>query len=183
MKIRIIEKGFEGFTGDFGSIPFKNGVSTREVTYWEAQRLANIIQVETLEGENPSSSQLVLDNACLRANIDLVQDLNTGEISAPERSHKYTREELEAIFDQKGIAGLRAVAEPFKVKSTTGAVLIDKILAAQDGLEKSEPFEEEKMVGGIADAEKAATAAFGDGKPETTIPLPEGVKIEVKKRG
>lgn len=42
-----------------------------------------------------------------------------------------TREELEAIADKEGIAGLRAIGDPMGVKDTAIASLIEKILAKQ----------------------------------------------------
>lgn len=44
-----------------------------------------------------------------------------------------TREELEAIADEKGISGLREIGNELGVKSNSIEDLIGKILAAQKG--------------------------------------------------
>lgn len=43
----------------------------------------------------------------------------------------YTKEELEAVADEKGIAGLREIADPMGVKNTSIVGLINEILQAQ----------------------------------------------------
>lgn len=50
--------------------------------------------------------------------------------NAVDSQPAYTNAELEAIADSKGISGLREIAEPHGVKSTSIKGLIDSILAA-----------------------------------------------------
>lgn len=48
---------------------------------------------------------------------------------ANAKTSKYSREDLEAIADTKGIAGLRAIADEFGVKGRSVSDLIEAILA------------------------------------------------------
>ena len=134
MKLKIIETGWAGFTGNFGGVEFVDGVS-EEVTSLQAQRLANLVQIETLEGKNPSSSQIALDSACVpmsesMPSANIVGDMG-GEATAA--GAKYTREQLEQIADAKGIEGIRAIAEKMNLKGKSIAGLIESILAQQAG--------------------------------------------------
>lgn len=150
MKIRMIEDAYKSFTGDFGPVSFVDGVS-REVTFLEAQRIGNLVQVENIEdGTNPSSSQLYLNVQAVPMDVALTINSTTGvlAVEAP-KPKQWTREELEAIADKGGIAGLRQVSEPMGVKDVSIVKLIDKILDAQDAAasEKSAaPVEETALV-------------------------------------
>ena len=65
---------------------------------------------------------------------DLEKSLGDDEdedTSGDEEIESYTKEQLEAIADEKGIAGLREIGDANKVKSNSIESLIEKILHAQ----------------------------------------------------
>jgi hypothetical protein len=131
MKIRIIQEGSKLFTGDFGPVPFIDGVSTRDVSPLEATMLAGLIAVETMEDtpRNPSMSQQIIDSHCV--SMDEGMDLNSLHIIQPPKK-LYTRGELEAIADKDGIEGLRGIGVDLGVKGNSIVKLIGFILHAQE---------------------------------------------------
>lgn len=132
MKLRIIEPGWTNFTGDLGGVPFENCVSTRDVTRREAFSLSNSIRVETLEGKNPSSSQEALD--ALSIPMGVAELVVSAEVEAPKPEPTgYTRAQLEAVADSKGIEGLREIGRTVGVSSKSINGLIDLIINAQGG--------------------------------------------------
>lgn len=139
MKLRIVEPGWEGFTGNFGGVEFVDGLSVdSDVSAREAGRVASTIRIETEDGKNPSVSQLILDMAAMPMSQDMVRDANTGSFNsdappAPDRK-RYTQDELMLIADTKGINGLREIGAEYDVRDTSIVKLIDKILIAQDAI-------------------------------------------------
>lgn len=126
MKIKFTQPGYELFTGAFGDVEFVDGVSVDDVTDRQAQRIANLVQVETLDGKNPSSSQMYLDHK----GLDLDERMKEVTV-APEavKGKKYTREELEGVADTGGIEALRKISDPMGLKSRSIAALVEQILA------------------------------------------------------
>ena len=61
-----------------------------------------------------------------------IEDLDVADEDGAEEVKVYTREELEALADEQGIAGLRAVGEARNVRSNSIDSLINKILKAQE---------------------------------------------------
>jgi hypothetical protein len=146
MKVRLIQAAWETFTGNFGGIPFENGVSVNTVTKQEASRVANIVKCELLDGSNPSSSQAAIDSKCTPMTIE------RGP-APPPKPVTYTRDMLEQIAGEKGIKGLRAVGDGLGVKASGIADLITAILKAQaPAPAETEPVKSE------APAETAAAA-------------------------
>lgn len=129
LKLKITERGWAGFTGDFGPVSFVDGVSVREVTEIEAFRLSNLIQIETLEGVNPSSSQQNLDSQSLLMASGM--DHKAIEEAVKRTVHVYSRTDLESIAEQDGIGGLRTIATPMGISGRSINALIDAILAYQ----------------------------------------------------
>ena len=146
MKVKIIQKGWEGYNGTFGAAVFKDGVA--EVpSRAEALRigsLVRLVQVETdgTEGGAVSPAQEILNTKGLSAQVvesrraEAVEDEQTETAEDEDSSDvketrpTYSREQLEAIADEKGIAGIREIAAPLDVKGTSIAGLIGDILAA-----------------------------------------------------
>lgn len=141
MKIQLIEEGWENFTGDFGPIPFVNGISVDDVPPINAERLANLVKVRTIDGSNPSVAQRVLESGTMEMNGEMVFNFAEGTVdgsmSAPQEAPAvdtgWKRETLEAIADDEGIAGLRKISDPMGIKGTSIASLISAILEAQSG--------------------------------------------------
>lgn len=140
-KLRLLEPGWEKFTGDFGPVRFVDGVSVDEVNPLDAQRLSNLVRLERLDGTNPSTSQLVIDSQTIKMDGALVRDVRSGEFNnlTPDApTIRYTEEQLVEIADTKGIKGLREIADPMGLKSTSIATLIQEILKVQGGTPKPE---------------------------------------------
>jgi hypothetical protein len=136
-KIRIIEPGWETYTGDLGATTFDNGVSTHVVNQTDAQRLANNIRVETLVGVNPSTSQLVIDIQNTPMDENMAADVFIDRGIVPDKTYLviYTRAQLEEMADNYGIAGVRIVADPLGVKSKSIVALIEGVLQRQAELQ------------------------------------------------
>ena len=143
MKIKLVEPGWENLTGQFGAYEFVDGVSVDDIPKSEASYLANLVRIETVEdgveGKNPSSTQLLLDTQAQPAET---KDLTTGEEQAAidekaraelgaKLAKVYTLEELQAVADAEGIAGLRAIAEPLGLKANSITALIEKVMQFQ----------------------------------------------------
>lgn len=140
MKLRITQKGWAGFTGHYGIVEFKDGVSIDHVSPIIAQRLAALIAVETVPEDgsaptNPSITQVILDGAKKPADPKaeppkLTTDAGVGVHERGKEGKPYTRAELEKIASEKGINGLRDLAEPAGIKGTKIVALIEAILKA-----------------------------------------------------
>jgi hypothetical protein len=127
MKLKIIQAGWANYTGMLCGAQFNEGVCD-EATKRQAAQIANIIQVETDEGKNPSDTQAVIDSQTTAMSIP---EPVAPPPAAPKITTIYSKEELEKIADEKGIDGLRAVA-PEGVKSKSIVKLIQAILDAQN---------------------------------------------------
>jgi hypothetical protein len=139
-RIRIIESGWEGFTGDFGVTAFVAGVSVDLVPWIEQQRLGGLLRIESAESDEIEaqlgpSAELVRGRA-LAADDERVAAVNTGVAGVNGEMRlaieRFTREDLEDIADRKGINGLRDVAKAWGVKGRSIAELIHEILEAQE---------------------------------------------------
>lgn len=149
MKLRLTQAGFETYTGQMGVVFFKDGLSETDVLPIDAIRIAAAVGAEWEDGSAANVGEMYLNSMHNPAHVG--NDINTlsmpvegAEQAAPaqettegktdetpaQASH-FTREELEAIADEKGIAGLREVAEPLKVKGTSIVALMDAIIKAQ----------------------------------------------------
>lgn len=139
MKIRIIEKGWAGYTGDLGAFAFVDSVSVQDIGQADAAYLAGIVSIENIEtGKSPSVTQLMVDSIDRSVPVE-----KRSEATAPAIGPKHTKDELEAIADSLGIKGIREIAEPLGLKGNSISELIDKvltteaILASQDALTAS----------------------------------------------
>jgi len=143
-KVKITEPGWETFTGNFGGVEFVNGASEREITEFEMARIAGSVRVVDI-----ATGKQLNDAATLSENIGTVleprdeaskispkafEDLQKPADAAPAApgvAKTYTNDELLAIADKNGIAGLRDIAAPLNVKGRAIPELIENILAAQ----------------------------------------------------
>jgi hypothetical protein len=136
MRIKIIQPGWENYTGPLGLATFVNGVA-ENVSPRGAAMVANVILVETDEGTNPSDSQRALDSQATPMGIP--EPVSPGPAApAAEPRPIYTREQLEQTADKRGIEGLRELAKPYGVKSSSIVKLIQAILDAQNGIKEHE---------------------------------------------
>ena len=130
MKLKIVQPTWENFTGEFGGIEFVDGVSVDDVSKVQATRVANQILIETLEGDNPSSSQVALNERSMS------MDSNAGGeaqsvVTSQFVKKQWTQGELEALAEAKGIAAVREISDPLSLKSNSVVKLIALILSAQ----------------------------------------------------
>ncbi|PLC44558.1 hypothetical protein C0Q88_07715 [Ralstonia pickettii] len=141
MKVRLTQPGFETYTGQMGVIFFQDGLSTEDVLPIDAIRLCAVFGAEWEDGTPANIAQRLLDEADTPA-----QDVNgaaeaaaaqpateapAGEplaTSTEQPAKTYTEEELAAIADKDGIAGLRAISDGLGVKGNSIRGLIDAIL-------------------------------------------------------
>lgn len=160
MQIRLTDPGFAGFTGYFGNIKFEDGVS-EHISSVEAERLGCIVACETLDGENPSATQRMVDVRTKDLNEFLgtaheVSDLSAqteqvesqaGEqvaaqtesvnSSAAKPGFEFTREGLEALADAQGIAGLRNLGSQHGIKGRSIVEIIDELMALKEAAEST----------------------------------------------
>jgi hypothetical protein len=193
MKLKVIEPGWAGFSGNFGGVDFVDGVSVRDVTELEALRLSNLIRIETEEGTNPSSSQQVIDRQCIP--MDKGMEIRGEKLpeGADPNSKIWTRTELQNIADAHGIKGLREISEPMGVKHTAISGLIDAIMAKQTPPPVVEPksaVESEAPQAETSEPESDAQGLYGSSVQPSqfeiggkTVPLGDIVRAAFEKSG
>ena len=156
-KIKIVEPGWEGYTGILGTLVFEDGVSVEPVSQREKDVFSVTIRIAevTDTGEarvysandnlrtvaalamEPQAPKLFVAPKPAPAPTPEATDTSPLPIAAPSAPAKtYTLAELEAIADDKGIKGLREIGAPLGAKNTSITKLIDEILAAQAKLAK-----------------------------------------------
>lgn len=123
MKLKLIQQGYEGLTGYLGVTEFKDGVSVNDVHPREATVIGMSIKAEWEDGSDPNPAQNLLNSMNVEAGT--VKEPVPEAPAAPA----YSKAELEVIADEKGIKGLRAIAEPLGIKGTSITELISEILA------------------------------------------------------
>lgn len=185
MKIRITDPGFANMTGLLGQVEFVDGVSVDEVSKAEAARLGTILAIEELDtGINPSTTQMMVDlhhknleelgikEAGLRkvvpgelqASPEVVDQAsvttpqNPAGIVRSELTYDFTEDDLAAIADKQGIAGLRAFADQYKVNDKSVAGLIKKLLALKAEYAKPAQVEPVEEAPELTDEQKAKLA-------------------------
>lgn len=167
MKVKIIEKGYAGFTGHLGRIDFEDSVSVGEIDMREALMLGGYVRLvevdeagnelgpvshaaELARTRNLSTSVVIpLDRGdpnepspdAAEQNGQKVETapdpMPVPELTPEEAARVWTRDELEAVADKDGIKGLRDIATPMGVRNTSIPGLIDEILAAQTKNQKA----------------------------------------------
>lgn len=151
-RIRIVEPGWDRYTGILGAVEFKDGVSVEPVAKHEINRIGAALRIEGVEsGEQENSGVDILRSWSNRAKVENLPRASEKADETPEKTekdgeseqkadekpaHVWTEEELAAIADEKGIAGLREIAEPMGVKGRAIAELIREILNKQAGRTK-----------------------------------------------
>ena len=125
MKIKIVGAGWAGYTGHFGTIEFKDGVSVEDVSPIEAQRLGAVVQIETLEGVNPSVAQRIIDSRS--EFMEIATTPRTPEVVPEKKPMPYSAKELEEIADKGGIKALREIADQYGVKGRGISELIREL--------------------------------------------------------
>lgn len=137
-RLRLIEAGWEGFSDFFGTVQFKDGVSVEPVAWVEQQRLGGMIRMVSAEdGENDAGVGPAEDLTRGRDRLHTPELVDAGKTIIQANGvitvagALMTRQELEAVADAKGLAGLRDVAKPWGVTDRSVIGLINAILRAQ----------------------------------------------------
>lgn len=148
MKIKLVEKGYEAYTGDYCNVPFFKGVSTREVLQIEADRVGSFIRAVTVtttaQGDIEKCSgagQVMLDASTTRMTkvnalsvAEEEEEKGDSEIEIPKAPDRYyTSDELALVADSDGIKGLREIAEFYEgIGGRSVRELVERILRAQN---------------------------------------------------
>ena len=157
VSVFIKAAGWEGYTGPLGTYLFKDGKSTGKIPVRAALRIGSSIECYDEQGrrlhpstyvihESPSSIEAksvnypVGDKPEISAYVPETKTVETTaaidttptkEIVDGKVRDIYTRAQLEAIADKKGIDGLRTIADSKGVKGKSVVELIDRIIGAQ----------------------------------------------------
>lgn len=145
--LKLIQRNYVGYTGQIGRWDFVDGVSVERIPPVERVRIAANFHVIEIDDEgndlgSPSPSQAVVANHRTRLELrqplprqteEEKQDENVRAVmGAEDRRVLLTREALEKVVEESGIAGLREVAALWNVKSKSIPVLLQMVLDAQD---------------------------------------------------
>lgn len=145
MKLRLTQTGYEGFTGQMGTVFFENGLSTAEVRPIDAVRIAAQFVCEWEDGSTASVAQSILDHSNMTIG-DCKAEINADQAMADQARHAarmiekrpqeqvtkvYTAEQLSEIADRDGIKGLRAIGDGLGIKSNSIAEMMRAILEKQ----------------------------------------------------
>lgn len=181
--IKIVQPGWEGFTGEFGMVEFKDGVSTDRVSPRQFNVLAaSIGVVEVDEAGEDLGAPGIQDNmkgaAIVPAPVLGELPRATDEDKAAETKadakaagsktvepHEvvyHTQEQLEAIAEKSGVKGLRLVADPLGVKGRSINELVKEILKAESVLKV-------KAAALAAGTETTREVEQSEVKPETDV--------------
>lgn len=152
MKVKLIEQGWETYTGQMGVTFFVDGLSTADVSTRDARRIAAAMRAEWEDGSTLSPSELILENADTPAPVMPVNVLSdpviAEELWAPEpdpsvsdepapmdspdpdnQRPQYTEVELAELIDSGGIAALRDIADPLGIKGRSVNDILDDLRA------------------------------------------------------
>lgn len=97
MQVKITDPGFAGFTGHFGTVWFEDGVS-EHISSAEAERLGCIVKCETLEGQNPSATQRMVD--IQQKNLDELLAEGKGVVGADRNAEQKPAQVEQPAGDQ-----------------------------------------------------------------------------------
>jgi hypothetical protein len=146
MKIRLTQTGFENYNGQMGVVFFEAGLSTNDVRPIDAIRMSAVMQCEWEDGRSANVAQSILDNANTSAPMfsvvpgadndaeaaaaaELAEVVASIEDPDMPKTAMWTKEQLGAIADRDGIAGLRDIATPLGIKGNSIKEMIAAILA------------------------------------------------------
>lgn len=138
-KVRLLQAGYEDFTGQLGRNHFEGGVSVEPLLPIHAHFIGAAMDAEYEDGTpiNPALSYAISmaatpQEAEARAQ-EKADDLAAADAAAVGAIKAvYTREQLEEIADKRGIKGLREIGDELGVKANSVTALIDDILKAQE---------------------------------------------------
>lgn len=181
-RLKLSGSRWAGFTGHLGTVDFKDGISVDPVSDRIADRLSAAMPMVLIDekgrevGEAGVVPRLLRESAHrqaeVRASLDRqteaerkAEDLQIAlqEAKSPTDSF-YSQEQLQAIADEKGIKGLRLVAEPWNVKGKAIPALIEQILASQNKFLEAR----KGTIQAVADVQKEIESEVVEEKGEET---------------
>lgn len=128
MKLKLTAVGYENFTGLFGTVEYVDGLSVNDVMPQTAKRVACVISVEWEDGTKVGVADALIANQNMPAPNETATIIPVEPEKPVINTVAWTEEELGAVADEKGIAGLREIAEPHGIKGNSIAGLIKGIL-------------------------------------------------------
>lgn len=128
MKLQLTAVGYENFSGLFGMVEFKDGLSISDVNPNIAKRIACIISVEWEDSTKVGVADSLIANQDTPAPNETATVIPVLEERGESNVVLWTEEELGALADTNGITGLREIAEPHGIKGNSIAGLIKGIL-------------------------------------------------------
>lgn len=145
-KVKIISKGWKGYSSTLGGIQFKDGISVEALPRAVIDRLAACVQiVEVDEDDNEfatGSAHRLVANQKERAPVakpmmrmteaERLDERRLDLLRQDKPEAIFTGEELEKIVAEKGLKGLREVSDRWGVKHRNISTLIELILRAQN---------------------------------------------------
>lgn len=137
-RLRIIEKGLADYTGPIGAHTFVNGVSEYPIGWHEANRIGSAMQVEDADepGYRVSPAEQLSRMRNTPSDDPSVQAVGksvsvNGEVR--QAAELYSRDDLEKIADERGLAGLRDIATPLGIQARSIHDMIKRIVEVQGG--------------------------------------------------
>ena len=155
--VTVTQEGWAGYNGPLGGYIFVDGKSVDQIPLRNALRIGATLEADDESGLRLHPSTYKLDfnpahvaavshdfsdpvNAPLPAYVPETAAAEVADIDLePTRTVSdtgvvkvaYSRAQLEAITDKRGLIGLREIGDPLSVKGRSVSELIDKILEAQ----------------------------------------------------
>lgn len=146
-KVKIVQKGFETYTGPLAHFEFKNGVSVEPIPAYEVDRISASVKCVTVDEDGAETvagvAERLVTHAQSRAAPRATFQMQTHDqkveeevgIALKELSDDrklYTEAELDEVIDEGGISALREVARIWGVKAKAIPVLRKMVLDAQE---------------------------------------------------
>lgn len=175
----IVEPGLVGSNAILQGIEFKDGKSVVPATRRQIDRIAASLRVSIEGGDEDGEdfktvSQRINDRTTqIERDEKLERDVTVVSVKPAKGGKKlWTQAELSAIADDKGINGLREIADPLKLRSRSIPELIGKIMEAI-GVEQ--PVKEEEV---FSEADKPVAELEADEDDAPVIETPAEPVVE-----
>lgn len=200
--LRLIQSGYEDYSGPIGPYEFKNGVSEHQIPRVDRDRLAAAFEFVEYENEGDEHvpagvAYRLIALSGVRADVveptvrqteeeKLAEGKALTKTVAKDMSSRaiLSRADLERIADKRGIAGLRDIGDSWGVKSREIMKLIGMIVEAQDFYLGSREAQTEERRQNEAEFEQAIVEQVREEQnlqaPEDEDEEPEAVPEEIK---
>lgn len=157
--LRIVQKGFENYTGPIHMYDFVDGVSTEPMSRNERDRISACFQCTEIaeNGKEKSAgvaSRLVSDTLERAPKVEALDRQSDDDKAAEDEDVKnrvgenveiLTEDELDKIIDEGGINALREIADKWNVKDRSIPVLRQKVLDAQESFQSKRKAQQDRV--------------------------------------